>query len=112
MKIGEERQDGALIVSPSGRVDSVSSSELEQFSSPRLEACLRDVARASPAEIVAAVIGSVRGFVGDNPPSDDLTLLVLRYCGPAFGPPSTGRSSPEGMVGRGDETRRTAGGGS
>jgi len=30
MKIGEERRDGALIVAPSGRVDSVSSSELER----------------------------------------------------------------------------------
>jgi len=30
MKIGEERQDGSLVVAPSGRIDSNSSSELER----------------------------------------------------------------------------------
>jgi len=86
-RLGLRTGDGLLLYTDG--VTEAENGRLEQFSSPRLEACLRDVARASPAEIVAAVIGSVRGFVGDNPPSDDLTLLVLRYRGPASGPPST-----------------------
>ena len=52
---------------------------LEQFTAARLDACLREVARGSAAEVVAAVIAAVRGFVGGNPPSDDLTALVLRF---------------------------------
>jgi serine phosphatase RsbU (regulator of sigma subunit)/pSer/pThr/pTyr-binding forkhead associated (FHA) protein len=56
---------------------------LEQFQAARLEGVLAGVARAGAAEVVAALMGAVRDFVGDNPPSDDLTALVLRYRGPA-----------------------------
>jgi sigma-B regulation protein RsbU (phosphoserine phosphatase) len=44
---------------------------------------LRDVIQAyhrggSAQEILNAVVDSVAAFVGDNPPSDDLTMMVVR----------------------------------
>jgi sigma-B regulation protein RsbU (phosphoserine phosphatase) len=52
--------------------------QLEQFTSERLHHALRGTGRATAAEVVEALLGSVREFVGGNPPSDDLTALVLR----------------------------------
>jgi len=66
---------------------------LEQFQTARLEGAIAGVARAGAAEVVAALMGAVRDFVGNNPPSDDLTALVLRYRGPA------GAAAPDGRRG-------------
>ncbi len=38
MRIGEERDGGALVIAPEGRVDSVSSSELEKLVVSRIDA--------------------------------------------------------------------------
>ncbi len=43
MQIGEERQPGALVIAPTGRLDSVSSSALEQLVASRLDAGERRV---------------------------------------------------------------------
>lgn len=43
MQIGEERRPGALVIAPAGRLDSVSSSALEQLVASRLEAGERRV---------------------------------------------------------------------
>ena len=43
MEIGEEKADGALVIAPVGRVDSVSSGELERHVVARLDAGARRV---------------------------------------------------------------------
>ena len=49
----------------------------------RLVHLLADLARAEPEIIAAAIREHVRSFVGDAEPSDDLTVLVVRWNGPA-----------------------------
>jgi serine phosphatase RsbU (regulator of sigma subunit) len=44
----------------------------------RLEALLRGLASASPAECVDRVVGDVNRFASGAPPADDLTVLALR----------------------------------
>ena len=52
------------------------------FGSDRLSACLADQpAAASPAACLAALRDNVRAFEGGQPPADDLTLLIVRWCG-------------------------------
>lgn len=50
----------------------------EIFSDERLHAVTRDLRGETARLILEAIEGSVAGFLGDVPPSDDLTLLVLR----------------------------------
>jgi len=49
----------------------------------RLLAALPSTAAATPAAVVQAVRDDVRLHVGQAEPSDDLTLLVLRWDGAA-----------------------------
>ncbi|MEJ2560706.1 MAG: SpoIIE family protein phosphatase, partial [Anaerolineae bacterium] len=44
----------------------------------RLRATIRAADGASAQAVLNAISGSVTAFVGDNPPSDDITLMVLR----------------------------------
>jgi sigma-B regulation protein RsbU (phosphoserine phosphatase) len=44
----------------------------------RLRATIRAAGGASAQAMLDAIIDSVTAFVGDNPPSDDITLMVLR----------------------------------
>jgi serine phosphatase RsbU (regulator of sigma subunit) len=54
----------------------------ELYGAPRLQAVLRALAdNAAPAEVLAAVRADVRAFVGPAVPSDDLTLLCVRWNG-------------------------------
>jgi phosphoserine phosphatase RsbU/P len=53
----------------------------EEFGAERLEACLRKAAGTTAAGLVEASLAAVRRFVGDHPPSDDVTALSLRYLG-------------------------------
>jgi serine phosphatase RsbU (regulator of sigma subunit) len=55
--------------------------QAEQFSVARLLECLREVVSAPSAEVVSAVIASVRAHADETPPSDDLTALALRFRG-------------------------------
>ena len=53
------------------------------FGREHLLACLAPLAGAPAASVNAAVRDAVRRFAGDAPQSDDMTLLTLRYLGPA-----------------------------
>jgi serine phosphatase RsbU (regulator of sigma subunit) len=54
----------------------------ELYGAPRLQAVLRALAdNATPTEVLAAVRADVRAFVGPAVPSDDLTLLCVRWNG-------------------------------
>jgi serine phosphatase RsbU (regulator of sigma subunit) len=60
------------------------------YGSHQLELALKFVPRgAAPAEVVDKVREDVRRFVGNAIASDDLTLLVLRWTGPAAGAAET-----------------------
>jgi sigma-B regulation protein RsbU (phosphoserine phosphatase) len=51
----------------------------ELFSERRLKALLEATAAASAADLVSLVREEVRRFVGSSLPSDDLTLMAIRY---------------------------------
>jgi sigma-B regulation protein RsbU (phosphoserine phosphatase) len=51
----------------------------DAFSEERLLAVLRDAGARPSAEIVKLVGGAVRDFVGDAVPSDDVTMLAIRW---------------------------------
>jgi GAF domain-containing protein len=50
------------------------------YGEDRLREAIRGGAGGSAQEMLEAIEGSVSEFVGDTPPSDDLTLMVLRRC--------------------------------
>ena len=50
----------------------------EQFGRDRLEALLRTAASVPVPEAVRVVREELQAFVGENPQSDDITLIVLR----------------------------------
>ena len=52
-----------------------------QFGQARLEALLRMAAGVPAPEAVRIVREELQGFIGGNPPSDDITLIVLRGTG-------------------------------
>jgi serine phosphatase RsbU (regulator of sigma subunit) len=53
----------------------------EEFGAPRLEAYLRGAAGASAAALAHDSLAAVARFVGDHPPSDDITVMAVRYLG-------------------------------
>lgn len=57
----------------------------EPFSAQRLEAFLRGARAAPAAELVCGSLAAVRAFVGEQPPSDDITVLAVRYLAPPEG---------------------------
>ena len=57
----------------------------EEFGAPRLEAYLRGAAGASAAALAHGSLAAVARFVGDHPPSDDITVMAVRYLGRCVG---------------------------
>ena len=55
----------------------------ELYGSERLHAVLNELSGESPAAILAAVHDDVRRFAGSAEPSDDVTLLCVRWNGVA-----------------------------
>jgi sigma-B regulation protein RsbU (phosphoserine phosphatase) len=53
----------------------------ELFTEDRLLDSLQGARLASPEELAGRVKRSVEAFVAGAPPSDDLTLVILRYQG-------------------------------
>lgn len=53
----------------------------ELFTDGRLLECLNTAEAGSSAQVVEAIESAVRAFVTGAPPSDDLTLVVMRYRG-------------------------------
>ena len=68
----------------------------EMFAFKRLSDALVPVCCEVPARaIIDNVIGSVKSFVGGHPQSDDITLLALRWRGPADAAASEAGVAPE-----------------
>lgn len=53
------------------------------FLESRLEACLRSAGADTARQLVERVSGAVDSFTAGAPQADDITLVALRYCGPA-----------------------------
>ena len=51
------------------------------FSSAALNALLRRQSSNVPSDIISSVLQNVRDFTGEQPQSDDITLMVVRYDG-------------------------------
>jgi len=74
-------QGEALVLYTDG-VSEAQDASGEFFGAERLATTVADV-RLEPAPAVTArVLEAVRGFAGDAPQSDDITILTLRYLGP------------------------------
>lgn len=75
---------GEGLVVYSDGVSEAMNARQEQFTVARLSEALVPVCREVPARgVVDSVMQAVRAFVGAHPQSDDITLLVLRWNGPA-----------------------------
>ena len=59
--------------------------EEKLFGVDRMLAAVNKMPEAGPEELLKSVRASVDAFVGDAPQFDDLTMLCLRYLGPAGG---------------------------
>lgn len=55
----------------------------EMFGSERLQAAIREFGPRAVSECAASLRQAVRDFEAGHPPADDLTLLLLRWNGPA-----------------------------
>jgi len=53
----------------------------EAFGAGRLEAFLAKAAAPRPEDLVRGSLAAVRDFEGGTPPSDDLTVMAIRYLG-------------------------------
>jgi sigma-B regulation protein RsbU (phosphoserine phosphatase) len=54
----------------------------QPFGEDRLRAVLAEHAASTAEQVMQAVVGAVKEFVGDTPQSDDLTLFVLKRSAP------------------------------
>jgi len=53
----------------------------ELYGEERLEAVLGGIQGKTAAGIIASIIEDISAFAGDNPQSDDITLLVMKTLG-------------------------------
>lgn len=69
---------GDVLVISSDGISEAMNSNLDQFGEERLQTIIRDNRTASPNEIIEKIISAVRAHAGDQPQSDDMTLIVLK----------------------------------
>lgn len=69
---------GDLLVFYTDGVTEAMNNRRELFGRERLWAALANQAGTSAQQVLDAILAAVHGFVGDTPPSDDLTLFVVR----------------------------------
>ena len=71
---------GDLLVFYTDGVTEAIDADNKMFGEERLRAAIAAQAGASAEKVLAAVVGRVGAFCGDVPPSDDVTLFVVRRC--------------------------------
>ena len=74
---------GDLVIVFSDGVTESFNEAWEEFGDERLIACVEANRTCGPADLLARVVASVKAFAGNAVPSDDMTVLVLRYTGEA-----------------------------
>jgi serine phosphatase RsbU (regulator of sigma subunit) len=62
----------------------------EQFGEERLQEVVGNLAHASSRQVIEAVVDAVKAHTRDVPPSDDITMLVVKRCPPEPGHESHG----------------------
>jgi sigma-B regulation protein RsbU (phosphoserine phosphatase) len=72
-------QSGDILCVYTDGVTEASNPNLEMYSAKRLERTLDDNKNASPKNIAEHVFTDVTNFTGDAEPSDDLTLLCIKF---------------------------------
>jgi sigma-B regulation protein RsbU (phosphoserine phosphatase) len=72
-------QPGDTLVAFSDGITEAQNPGGEDYGEDRLIACLEANRGAPPVEMREALLASVRSFVSGAMPSDDMTVLVLRY---------------------------------
>jgi serine phosphatase RsbU (regulator of sigma subunit) len=74
-------QPGDFIVAFSDGVSEAMNEAGDEFSDDRLLACIDANRKQSPQVILDALLKAVRGFCGEAPQSDDVTLVMVRFDG-------------------------------
>ncbi len=72
-------EPGDTLVAFSDGISEAQNSDGEDYGDDRLVACVAAHRGASPVEMREAILASVKTFVSGAMPSDDMTVLVLRY---------------------------------
>lgn len=73
-----EMNPGDVLVISSDGISEAMNSNLDQFGEERLQTIILDNRTATPAEIIEKIVIAVRAHAGDQPQSDDMTLIVLK----------------------------------
>jgi len=68
---------GDVLVFYTDGVTEAMNADRQMFGDERLQAVVAAYAEAGAAQVVRAIADAIRDFVGDVPPSDDITLFVL-----------------------------------
>ncbi len=77
---------GDSLVFFSDGVNEAMNETLEQYGTERTGEFLKNAPRSSAEELTRAVVDEVQRFTGTAPQADDITVLVVRYHGPAATP--------------------------
>ncbi len=73
---------GDTLITFSDGVTEASNTEGAEFGAERILECIEAASPGlEPRELVHAVMSAVRDFTGDEPQSDDITVLVVRFQG-------------------------------
>ena len=75
-------EPGDTLVVFSDGVSEAMNSDGEEFGEERLASCVEDNREMPPAKLLECILESVQRFRADAPPSDDLTVFILRYMPP------------------------------
>jgi serine phosphatase RsbU (regulator of sigma subunit) len=73
-----EMTAGDLLVMYTDGVTEARAANGQMFGDERLQAALAADPGASAGQVLQALVGAVKAFVGDAPPADDLTLVVIK----------------------------------
>ncbi len=76
----ELARDDCVVIFSDG-VSEALSAEGEEFGEPRIITCLDANRGKAPADVLSALIASVRDFTKGAPQSDDVTALIVKYSG-------------------------------
>jgi len=84
-EVYEEKQivlqpDDVIVFMTDGIVEAMNT-QRDMYGFPRLEAALRGCDKASAQSVLDCVFASVFDFLGDVPPQDDMTLVVVKVGG-------------------------------
>lgn len=72
-------QSGDMLVLFSDGVTDAENPDGEQYGEERLLEALAGCERLTPDEVLERVLASVQRFAAEQPPADDVTVLVIRY---------------------------------